>query len=807
MKSLIKQKKPNKFKKKLKSFFKFPEEDLQEEECKKVFEKVPLVTLTRNKIFLTIFLFLIIVNTLVGFDINYFYIRAILGFIFLITVPGLLIMLCFKIRTIKFWEFLVYTIGLSIAFIMFAGLIVNWTLPALNITDKPLSLFPILICFNLFLIALGIVAWKRNKDFEPFKLTVPKLDALNNIFFIIPMTFPALAILGAFLLNNHGSNILTMIMLGGIAVYVFMIVLFRKKLNPNIYPWALWLIGLSLLLMGSLRSWYVSGWDINLETFMFNRTKEFSFWNVKSIKNAYNSCLSITILPTIISNFTQTSINLVFKIYLQIIFSIMGVIIYLFSRRLISPLLSFFASLVYCSQPMFFEIPSWNRQEIAFIFFGLMLLVLFTKKINLTLKKTLFVIFGFSMIVSHYSTGYIALTIFTLTYVFILIYKQFENKKIKKGKIRFEHKSKFYLTGVLVLLLLVFGFLWYSQVTPTFEGIINFAHKSFSNLGNLFNEDVRGERASPLEQFNIFYKPPNLAPLVEKYPQEVLKNYNFSKFNLYSNYKSDSIKIKFSRFLEPKINKDIIYLVYLSGEISKNLIRVFLIIGIFSFLFSKGKGEKRQKDFSVLSLGTFIFFIILIFLPFISIDFNLIRINQQMLIILSPFTIIGINFAFNKFKFISKIKYSFFVLLLLLYFSLTSGFVYQIIGGTDAKIYLNNFGAIYDETFAHKSEVESINWLNYHYDPLSFAYADISMKYKTSSFGDFKFKIFEDILPNTIDRKAYVLVSETNKYFNLGYLHSKEYFKRGHVGFNFQTEFLHENKNKIYNNGGSEIFK
>ena len=228
MKPLIK--KPNKFFEKVKSFFKIPEEVFKEEPSP-VFEKIKLFTLTRNKIFLAIALFLIIVNTLVGFDINFFYIRAILGFIFLIIVPGLLIMLCFKIREVKFWEFLVYIIGLSVAFIIFAGLAVNWTLPALGITDKPLSLFPILICFNIFLIALGVVAWKRNKDFKPFKITYPKLDLINRILFIVPMLFPVLSILGAFLLNNHGSNILTMIMLGGIAVYVLLLTISQIQIR------------------------------------------------------------------------------------------------------------------------------------------------------------------------------------------------------------------------------------------------------------------------------------------------------------------------------------------------------------------------------------------------------------------------------------------------------------------------------------------------------------------------------------------------------------------------------------------------
>ena len=162
------------FGQRLRNFFTIPEEDLKEEPSKE-FEKIKLFTLTRGSLFLGILIFMILINILVAFNINFLHIRQVLGFLFLILIPGLLIMLCFKIRTVKFWEYLVYTVGLSIAFIMFAGLAVNWTLPALGITDKPLSLWPILICFDIFLVALWLTAIYRNKDLKPFDITIPKL--------------------------------------------------------------------------------------------------------------------------------------------------------------------------------------------------------------------------------------------------------------------------------------------------------------------------------------------------------------------------------------------------------------------------------------------------------------------------------------------------------------------------------------------------------------------------------------------------------------------------------------------------------
>src|SRR3989339_192772 len=388
-----KSKSKNNFMSKIKKFFTIPEEVFEEEPSPQ-FERHKLFTLTRTNIFIGLFLFLLIINTLIIFDVNFIYLRQILGFLFLITVPGIVLMLCFKIRNIDFWEYLVYTVGLSISFIMFAGLIVNWTLPWLNITDKPLSLFPILICFNIFLIILGIIAYKINKDFKPRDFTLPKFDTLNNIFFTIPMFFPVLSILGAFLLNNHGPNILTMIMLGGIAVYVLLLTIFRKRWDKNIWPWAIWMIGLSILLSWWLRSWYVSGVDSNLEFLVFQLTKNNSFWSINNYRNAYNAMLSLTILPTILSNLSNTENHFVFKLLFQFLFSLV-------------PLIMFFII-----QPYFIAIQI--RQAIAFVFFSLLFLIYLEKDLSLPTHKLFFVIFGISMIVSHYSTSYIALVLLVI---------------------------------------------------------------------------------------------------------------------------------------------------------------------------------------------------------------------------------------------------------------------------------------------------------------------------------------------------------------------------------------------------------
>ena len=104
----------------------------------------------------------------------------------------------------------------------------------------------------------------RNKFFS-LEIIIPKLNRLSIVFFIAPIIFPILSVLGAITLNNNGPSYVTLVMLGGIAISVFSIVSFRNKLKENIYPWVILMMSIALLLMYSLRNWHISGFDIHQE--------------------------------------------------------------------------------------------------------------------------------------------------------------------------------------------------------------------------------------------------------------------------------------------------------------------------------------------------------------------------------------------------------------------------------------------------------------------------------------------------------------------------------------------------------------
>lgn len=766
---------------------------------------------TKNKIIFGILIFGLIVNLLVFFDIQYLYLRAIFSFIFLITIPGLLIMLMLKIREIGFWEYLVYIIGLSVAFLMFGGLFINWVLPLAGI-DKPLSLMPLLVSINILLLIFWIISYKRNKEIL-LEIKPPKLDRLNKLFFTIPTIFPILGIFGVNILNNQGPNYLTLTMLGGIAVYVFFIVLFRKKLNENIYPWAILMMSISLLLMYSLRSWHISGWDIHQEYQMFQLTKENFHWSMlNSPGNAYNACLSITILPTILSSFLKINDEYIFKLVFQIVFSFVPVIVFLFLRRYTKGIIAFLASFFFMSQWQFSQqMTALMRQEIAILFFALFLLALFEKNFNSSIKKILLlVILGFSMIVSHYSTTYVTLFLLTFVYFVWLFFRKTENKKVFSKiyqKLNLKEKGiskreKHYLGGILILLLFVFTFLWYFQLTGTSNNLIYTFKMVTSNMGEIFKNEMKSEQAllalwGSVKTYTM--------DDVKNYRDNITKEYHTNKtwINFYSpeKYADYAIRPRYPQSISSPNSKVKLISGYLTKIVGRSL-EISILIGVFYLLFFQLKKQKISAEYIIMSLGCLFLLGIIVFVTYVSVAYNVERLFRQSLVLLSLPAVLGILVVF---KFL-KNKNTIFLLMSIIciwFFLSSSGFISQLVGG-DPQMNLNNFGEGYDRFYTHEPEVKSLEWLSKYYNQKNEIYLDRYATLKAYYFFKINEKnILEDILPSTIDKNAYVYSSYTNKINKT----TRVNYKYNFLEYNFPTEFLDGNKNKIYNNGGSEIFK
>jgi uncharacterized membrane protein len=759
--------------------------------------------LTGNRIFAAILILSLIVNLSTIFNIQFLSIRPIAAFIYLIFIPGLLITLVLKIRNTNFWEYLVYCVGFSLAFLMFGGLFFNWLLPLVNI-NQPLSLTPISVSLQILLLITGIIAYLKNSDII-LNITLSKPSVLNRGLIIIPLFFPMLSIFGAVSLNNNGSSIFTMMMLGGVALYVSILVIFRKSINDYIYPFSIYFIAISLLFMTSLRGWYTTGHDNQQEYYVFQLTQNSYHWSMSLFQDTYNACLSLNILPTILNSFLNINDLYIYKIIFQGIFPFTVIGVFLLLKKYAITEIAYLSTFFFISFPTFGnDMPMLNRQEIALLFFSLILLVLFNNQLKPRLKEIVFLIFVFSMVVSHYSTSYIATALIVLTYLITLFIKIISRKrKLNLGN------NSYYVSLVMVIVMSIFTFLWNAQLTKTSKGLTTLVTQTWQNIGKSFNQDLKSSDV----RYSIFnWQKVDKNKLLAEYVATTTQNIESDIYrdvyfdqNIYQQYgitlaEDETLPLKTLGKTMERLSIDGFSFNYYFKQGSAKLMQLLLIIG-FIYMLRKKFVYLRKIDseiylLSSISIGLLGFFILL---PIFSEEYGTLRFFQQTLNILALPTIIG---CLTVFSFLKKNLRLYATLAFFLVFFLSLyGFIPQLTGGFYPSLNLKNRGLYYDAYYKHESEVIATKWFTKNYDSQFAVQSSSESSPKNLVFSGFK--PVKSILPVTIQKHSYVYLD----YSEVTNRKNTVYFKGNSISYNYPMEFLDNNKDLIYSNKQTLIYK
>ena len=369
---------------------------------------------------------------------------------------------------------------------MFLGLFLNTLYPHVN---KPLSTFPALVSLNISigLLLMAFAIMNRNADYS-FRNVLGNINlSFKHLFSpqILPMLLPFLAIIGTHLMNTYHNNTLLITLLILIPASFSSIILYWKKISTDIIPFVIWSIAISLLLMHGLSCDYITGSDIHEEHYTFQITNYFNHWDIGNWLHGYNTCLSLTVFPTLIASISGLNGLQIFKIVFQLIFSFAPVMLYFVYKRFIGSCFSFIASIFFISQYTFiYEMVEHCRQEIALFFFILLILTIFSTDINKFQRQMLVLIFGFCTILSHYTTGYIFLTLLLLTGLIL--------NSLKVLKI----KSSFRISSLHIIVFAVLTILWYGIITGIpFKLGVDLASNMVSHMSDLFLLDTRDSRS------------------------------------------------------------------------------------------------------------------------------------------------------------------------------------------------------------------------------------------------------------------------------------------------------------------------
>jgi len=548
--------------------------------------------------------------------LNIPFLRPMMGFVYFSTVPGLLILYALKINNIAVLKKLFLAVGLSITFLIFGGLFINTLHPYLA---RPLSTINILVFFNITIFILLFISYITNKHNRDLKIFLNfKTDSKKLISpLMLSLLFPFISIFGTHLMNTQEINIVLMFMLILIPIYIVVIFYMDSQIPEITYPLSIIMIGISLHLMHSLTSNYLIGRDIHIEYYISRLTANNMLWNVSSYQHAYSACLSIAVLPPIYGLLLGTDVLYVFKIIFPVLGALIPAICYVIFSKYVEKKYAMLASFFFMSQvPFIYDLQSATRTEIALIFFALAILVFFDNEINIMNKRILFLIFAFSIVVSHYSTSYLFFAIVSIMFLCENFFSRFYGK----------NKENVHLvsTGTILLLFMVI-FFWYSQITFTpFDNLLDFLQKTFVHLGNLFVNEVRAQSATAIIGVGV-----------------------------------------------SGVSRWIVMIV-------QDLIIVFITIGLFDTI-AKYKGTKYHLGYISIMLISWVIMASMFVLPFVSTGYGVYRTYQMGLITLAPMLHRGVVTSFKHIN-VKHFSSLFFMSILVLQFFCATHVVDQLFG-------------------------------------------------------------------------------------------------------------------------------
>lgn len=751
----------------------------------------------------------------------------IVGVFTLLLLPGFLTLLILRLDKLIPWGLLVIIVGFSLLELMLVALAGNYLLPYYGYAQplaKPVLLSEFFILFNMLL--LGVVVM-------PTMSTLSHLCEGFSHFFrsrrdvivaFIPALFPLLAVMGSTILNNGGSGMVTLCMLGGIVIYTGYLISKSHTLSDNVIPTSLFFISLALLFMTSLRGSYITGHDIQREYLVFQLAKTNNIWSIATYRDAYNACMSITILPTIFSAVMRIFDPFVYKVIFQIIFALVPSIIYMTIRRYVAPAIACISTFYFIAFPTFFgDMPFLNRQEIALLYFSLMIYTLFESATPLVMRQIIFVLFGVGMIISHYSTTYmvLALLFFLICSRWIFSWLGARLSRVslfKDSGVAFLRQEGLpeerTVTMLVVVILTTLTFLWGSILTNTAsDSIVRVLNDTIATIKNNVAEDSRSNDVG----YSLF--PPhtlNDEQLLQQYNQSIAgvrtqsptgMYYASSTYAQYPIHLANDSSMRITRvgIALRDIGVDVVGFNKAVRDWSAKILQMLVIVGFCATTFSSAfLLRKLDTEFVILSVGSILFLLAQIVLPVLSSEYGLLRVFQQALIFLG--LLIGVGSAHLCGLVNRRVQIGGAAVIAILFLASSTGMITQILGGYGPQLHLNNAGSYYDMYYIHTDEVDAMRWMQQTIDE---THADIQMDVRNNPYlstplrGITDYNPLNGIYPLSIRRDAYV-------YIQYAVAHTGEatlIYNGTRLTYVYPIMFLDDNKDLIYNNGFVRIYR
>ena len=709
-------------------------------------------------------------------------------------------------------ERLGYSLGTVVLALMTAGLACSAVLPLAGIRD-PLSVIPVVIltdALNLSFYLLRLVRpspipWRQSvTPVRREELRVGALAALSVV----------LAVLGANRLNNGAGGQVSMAALGAVLATMIWQICWTRRIRDGAATVIVYLVSLALLLTTSLRGWYVTGHDIQNEYRVFQLTATHSRWSMSYWHNAYEACLSITILPTEISRLVQIDDPYIFKVIFQMVFAVCPVLVYMIARRHWSSPAATLAVAYFVGFPTFFtDMPFLNRQEIAYLFVAVGILGGTHPRWSHRRRLATLLVAGIGVEISHYSTMYFLVGALAIGWTCKQIVRLIGGWLPRRAGA--SHDAGWAEAGTFITLAAVLGlglvvFAWGTLITQTSGQVATDVKSALSSLSS----HATGDRSGNVGLSVFGGNTPSDQTLLGQYASRSRERVSLAPDAYLSRAAMGGIRTPHAvQELRPltsighaltAIDVPVASLNGAFRQLAAYGEQLFLIAGILGLVLIRRR-RAIGEDFFWLCIGCTVVVALITVLPGISADYGVLRAFQEALVVISPVIVLGSTTAF---QWLRRSRWAAVTAPVICFgfFAITSSFVPQMLGDNVAELNLNNSGPYYNAYYMHPQEEAAVGWLSQQPGVLSTGVQGSFQQDRfafTSASTISGHEIIGDIYPTLVRRSTWAIASYSMVHERIAVTS----YSGNLIEYVYPLGILLGNKSLVYSNGGSEIFK
>ncbi|MGV9626026.1 DUF2206 domain-containing protein [Streptomyces sp. NPDC003487] len=707
--------------------------------------------------------------------------------------------------------------GLTVVTDMVLPLTVNTVLPLVG-NDHPLTRVNLTAATALFLVALG--RFGPEHDARPEDRLLPLLRGLWGTpgFRTLAGALVVLLVLsvaGPIRLNNGLGGGVSVFATAGVAVLLVLLLLRRGRYPSAVVEMGLYAATLCLLLLNSLRGWYIAGHDIQVEYLFHKLTLVPEHWDVGAYPDPYMACLSITLLPVTIFKMTGIPDIYIFKVVLPVIFAITPVLLYRAVSNVAPRLVALVAAVFFLAFPTFFtDMTFLGRQEIAFVLLGCAVLVLTDYTAPRRNRRITFTVLLVGVALAHYSTIYMVVGTLVVSYVFDKVWRLRTRMSKRGGRGGARRRKR--EAGMLSFLV------WWMFAIPaavalTWAGPITHSggqlEKTLSVVAdNLLNPSRSGGGSSDTSYSLLGGTKASESERLADYRAELTKESATDRAEGVllpeSVVRAAKTPVDHATKTAPTLLGRAIEATGLGLDGTHRLLRtaisalfqVILVIGFWVALKARRSMFRPVRDQVTIAVGAWTAMVAITVVPQLSVDYGVLRAFQQGLFFFSPFLAAGL---IGLLRWTGRRLVPVVSLVLALMFAELTGVFPALTGGFNASMALSNSGTYYEVYYPHPGEHEAAAWLNKRIA------ATGSGRIQTDRFTYMRLRaqIFQPTIdkidPEVLRTDTYVLLGDTT--VRTGRV--TVFFRGDLISYDYPTDLLEKSRNRIYDNGQAEVYR